>query len=137
MKRKLMILLFTVLMLMMFAVPTAASYRVIALSSSSGKWITQKADTYNNKTRNGRTYVYKVVVPTTGYLKIDIARSYDGCIYGSKKLSKSHSDDGYFENDYSGPPAHPGRSSAQPDRASVHLIRSAHQPMLAADQRTC
>ena len=39
--------------------------------------------------------------------------------------------------DYSGPPAHPGRSSAQPDRASAHLIRSAVQPMLAAGQHTC
>ena len=39
--------------------------------------------------------------------------------------------------DYSGPPAHPGRSSAQPDRASAHLIRSAVQPMPTADQRTC
>ena len=31
--------------------------------------------------------------------------------------------------DYSGSPAHPGRSSAQPDRASAHLIRSAVQLM--------
>ena len=39
--------------------------------------------------------------------------------------------------DYSGPPAYPVRSSAQPDRASAHLMRSAVQPMLAADQHTC
>ena len=43
----------------------------------------------------------------------------------------------YLMDDYSGPPAHPGRSSAQPDRASAHLIRSAVQPMLAAGQHTC
>jgi len=36
-------------------------------------------------------------------------------------------------NDYSVLPAHPGRSLAQPDRASAHLTRSAVQPMLAAD----
>ena len=40
-------------------------------------------------------------------------------------------------SDYSGSPAHPGRSSAQPDRASAHLIRSAVQLMPAADQHTC
>ena len=40
-------------------------------------------------------------------------------------------------NDYSGSPAHPGRSSAQPDRASAHLIRSAVQLMPVADQHTC
>lgn len=39
--------------------------------------------------------------------------------------------------DYSGSPAHPGRSSAQPDRASAHLIRSAVQLMPVADQHTC
>ena len=39
--------------------------------------------------------------------------------------------------DYSAPPAHSGRSSAQPDRSSAHLIQSAVQPMLAADQHTC
>ena len=33
------------------------------------------------------------------------------------------------DTDYSGSPAHPGRSSAQPDRASAHLIRSAVQLM--------
>ena len=41
------------------------------------------------------------------------------------------------ESDYSGSPAHPGRSSAQPDRASAHLIRSAVQLMPVADQHTC
>lgn len=40
-------------------------------------------------------------------------------------------------DDYSGSPAHPGRSSAQPDRASAHLIRSAVQLMPVADQHTC
>ena len=40
-------------------------------------------------------------------------------------------------DDYSAPPAHSGHSSAQPDRSSVHLIQSAVQPMLAADQHTC
>ena len=40
-------------------------------------------------------------------------------------------------NDYSAPPAHSGRSSAQPDRSSAHLIQSAVQSMLAADQHTC
>ena len=40
-------------------------------------------------------------------------------------------------SDYSGSPAHPGRSSAQPDRASAHLIRSAVQLMPVADQHTC
>ena len=39
--------------------------------------------------------------------------------------------------DYSGFQAHPGRSSAQSDRASARLIRSGLQPMLAADQHTC
>lgn len=39
--------------------------------------------------------------------------------------------------DYSGFPAHPGRSLAQPGRASAHLMRSAVQLMLAANQRTC
>ena len=39
--------------------------------------------------------------------------------------------------DYSAPPAHSGRSTAQPDRASAHLIQSAVQPMLAVDQHTC
>lgn len=43
----------------------------------------------------------------------------------------------YAAVDYSGSPAHPGRSSAQPDRASAHLIRSAVQLMPAADQHTC
>ena len=41
--------------------------------------------------------------------------------------------EGAYNFDYSGLPAHPGRSLAQPDRASAHLIRSAFQPMLAAD----
>ena len=41
------------------------------------------------------------------------------------------------KTDYSGSPAHPGRSSAQPDRASAHLIRSAVQLMPVADQHTC
>ena len=41
------------------------------------------------------------------------------------------------DSDYSGSPAHPGRSSAQPDRASAHLIRSAVQLMPVADQHTC
>ena len=40
------------------------------------------------------------------------------------------------EFDYSGSPAHPGRSSAQPDRASAHLIRSAVQLTPVADQHT-
>ena len=40
------------------------------------------------------------------------------------------------KNDYSGSPAHPGRSSAQPDRASAHLIRSAVQLTPVADQHT-
>jgi len=39
-------------------------------------------------------------------------------------------------NDYSGPPANLGRSSAQLDRASAHLMQSAVQPMLAAVQHT-
>ena len=39
-------------------------------------------------------------------------------------------------DDYSGPPAHLGRSSAQLDRASAHLMQSAVQPMLAAVQHT-
>lgn len=43
----------------------------------------------------------------------------------------------YYWVDYSGSPAHPGRSSAQPDRASAHLIRSAVQLMPVADQHTC
>ena len=41
------------------------------------------------------------------------------------------------KSDYSGFQAHPGRSSAQSDRASARLIRSGLQPMLAADQHTC
>ena len=49
------------------------------------------------------------------------------------KLKLSH----MAEDDYSAPPAHSGRSSVQPDRASAHLIQSAVQPMLAADQHTC
>lgn len=36
--------------------------------------------------------------------------------------------------DYSGPPAHPGRSLAQLDRASAHLIQSAFRHMPIADQ---
>lgn len=48
------------------------------------------------------------------------------------KLSRIHR-----ASDYSGSPAHPGRSSAQPDRASAHLIRSAVQLMPVADQHTC
>lgn len=40
---------------------------------------------------------------------------------------------GAYEDDYSGSPAHPGRSLAQPDRASAHLMRSAVQPMLTAN----
>ena len=43
----------------------------------------------------------------------------------------------HAETDYSAPPAHSGRSSAQPDRSSAHLIQSAVQSMLAADQHTC
>ena len=38
--------------------------------------------------------------------------------------------------DYSGTPAHLGRNSAQPDRVSAHLIQSAVQLTLAADQHT-
>ena len=37
-------------------------------------------------------------------------------------------------DDYSGPPAHLGRSLAQSDRASAHLIQSAFQHMPIADQ---
>ncbi len=71
MKKKLTILLFTALMMLMLTVPVAASYRTMVLSSTSGKWITQKEETYNDNTGNGRWYVYKVVVPATGYLKIE------------------------------------------------------------------
>ena len=46
------------------------------------------------------------------------------------KYDKSHT------TDYSGSPAHLGRSSAQLDRASAHLMQSAVQPMLAAVQHT-
>ena len=51
------------------------------------------------------------------------------CEMGEAKLNE--------HGDYSGSPAHPGRSSAQPDRASAHLIRSAVQLMPVADQHTC
>ena len=37
-------------------------------------------------------------------------------------------------SDYSGPPTHPGRSLAQLDRASAHLIQSAFRHMPIADQ---
>lgn len=37
-------------------------------------------------------------------------------------------------HDYSGPAAHPGRSLAQLDRASAHLIQSAFRHMPIADQ---
>ena len=39
-----------------------------------------------------------------------------------------------LRTDYSGPAAHPGRSLAQLDRASAHLIQSAFQHMPIADQ---
>ncbi len=96
MKKRLSVLLFAALMVFMFSAPVAASYRTIALSSSSGKWITQKAPTFNSDTGNGRYYVYKVVVPATGYLKIDISGTND---YDHINVSRSLPDASHVEKE--------------------------------------
>ncbi len=61
---------------MMIILSTAVSGDIkenwVALSSSSGKWITQKEYTYNYNTSAYTFYCYKVVVPATGHLRINI-----------------------------------------------------------------
>ena len=68
---------------------------------------------------------------------INTIRSWEDVLNGRKDSSDGYIYAAYFADDYSGSPAHPGRSSAQPDRASAHLIRSAVQLMPVADQHTC
>lgn len=59
------------------------------------------------------------------------------CYNEEKTIEKVVNDFKKVLPDYSAHPAHSGRSSAQPDRSSAHLIQSAVQPMLAADQHAC
>ena len=71
------------------------------------------------------------------FLIIENNNPYTEDIIRAYKDLKSLTEDDYIFSDYSAPPAHSGRSSAQPDRSSAHLIQSAVQSMLAADQHTC
>ena len=68
-----------------------------------------------------------------GAYGMDIVYPEDDCPYPEKHLILDFERD-YKYTDYSGPPAHPGRSLAQLDRASAHLIQSAFRHMPIADQ---
>ena len=77
----------------------------------------------------------KLISDPTAYLNPLLAKAINPTI--QKAWKDMSADRKTLFRDYSAPPAHSGRSSAQPDRASAHLIQSAVQPMLAADQHTC
>ena len=67
--------------------------------------------------------------------KLDVQNYFD---YDIEELNRKYGEGNwrFVYCDYSGLPAHPGRSSAQSDRASAHLMQSAVQLISAANQRT-
>ena len=79
MKKKLMILLFTSLMILIFITPIY-SWDWEERPSSSGQWITQEDNFAEPDTDEYIYTLYKVSVPSTGYLKID-TRPEDAEVY--------------------------------------------------------
>ena len=99
MRKRLAVVVLFAVMILMFAVPVSAyTQRTVALASESGKWITQKAETYSSSTDTYTEYVYKVVVPSTGHLRINV---YNGDEYDYVCITKKKNADttnGFYYN---------------------------------------
>lgn len=73
MKKKATGIILFFIMMLLFSATVYANTNWVALSSQSGKWITQKAGGWNSNYTVYTSYVYKVTVPATGHLRINIA----------------------------------------------------------------
>ena len=99
MRKRLAVVVLFAVMIMMFAVPVAAdTYRYVALDSQSGTWITQKKHYWNSDYTVCTSYVYKVVVPATGYLRINIANAQEYDTIEIKRKRGQEEPDGYYES---------------------------------------